>query len=196
MVEFRYRGRQISQEDILYIRALVERHPNESRRTLSTKLCEAWQWRQTNGALRDMVCRGLLLMLERAGQITLPPVSYVRHNPLARRVRPEPARIDATPMEDRLRNLQPLEFEQVRRTGKEPLFNSLMEEHHYLGYEQPVGEHLKYLVWAGYPRVRGRSPAWHGLRLRATWAAATATSAGAPKRGAGISASSRTTRDS
>jgi hypothetical protein len=41
-----------------------------------------------------------------------------------------------------LRNLQPLEFEQVRRTGKEPLFNSLMEEHHYLGYEQPVGEHL------------------------------------------------------
>ena len=23
-----------------------------------------------------------------------------------------------------------------------------MEQHHYLGYEQPVGEHLKYLVWA------------------------------------------------
>jgi hypothetical protein len=151
MVEFRYRGRQISQEDVLYIRALVERHPNESRRTLSTKLCEAWQWRQTNGALRDMVCRGLLLMLERAGQITLPPVSYVRHNPLAKRVRPDPARIDATPIEVRLRNLQPLEFEPVRRTGKEPLFNGLMEEHHYLGYEQPVGEHLKYLVWAGYP---------------------------------------------
>src|ERR1700674_1492253 len=107
-VEFKYRGRKISQEDILYIRALIERHPNESRRTLSTKLCEAWQWRQTNGALRDMVCRGMLLMLERAGQITLPPVSYVRHNPLARRARPELTRIDATPMEERLRKLQPL----------------------------------------------------------------------------------------
>ena len=23
-----------------------------------------------------------------------------------------------------------------------------MEQHHYLGYQQPVGEHLKYLVWA------------------------------------------------
>ena len=148
MVEFRYRGREISQEDILYIRALIDSHPNESRRTLSTKLCEAWQWYQANGALRDMVCRGMLLMLERAGQITLPPVSYVRHNPLAKRVRPEPARIDATPIEDRLHNLQPLEFEQVRRTTDEPLFNSLMEEHHYLGYQQPVGEHLKYLVWA------------------------------------------------
>jgi hypothetical protein len=36
-VEFKYRGREISQEDILYIRALIERHPKESRRTLSTK---------------------------------------------------------------------------------------------------------------------------------------------------------------
>src|SRR5438270_10019985 len=107
-LQFRYRGRQISQEDILYIRALIERHPNESRRTLSTKLCEAWQWRQINGALRDMVCRGMLLMLERAGQITLPPVSYVRHNPLAKRTRPLPMRIDASLMEVRLRNLQPL----------------------------------------------------------------------------------------
>jgi hypothetical protein len=110
-------------------------------------LCEAWQWRQTNGALRDMVCRSLLLMLDRAGQIELPPVSYVRHNPLANRARPEPVRIDTTPIQDRLRNLQPLEFELVRRTWKEPLWNSLLEEHHYLGYEQPVGEHLKYLVW-------------------------------------------------
>jgi hypothetical protein len=26
------------------------------------------------------------------------------------------------------------------------LFNSLVEQYHYLHYEQPVGEHLKYLV--------------------------------------------------
>jgi hypothetical protein len=45
-------------------------------------------------------------------------------------------------------NLQPLQLEQVRRTAQEPLFNSLMEQHHYLGYEQPVGEHLKYVVWS------------------------------------------------
>ena len=86
-----------------------------------------------------MVCRGMLLMLERAGQITLPPVSYVRHNPLAQRSRPEAVLIDKTAIEDPLRKLQPLEFEPVRRTAQEPLFNSLMEEHHYLGYEQPVG---------------------------------------------------------
>lgn len=148
MSPFRYRGREISAEDILYILALIERHPGESRRKLSVRLCEAWQWRQANGALRDMVCRGLLLMLERAGQITLPRVSYVRHNPLTRRARPQPVLIDTTPIEDRLCSLQPLELEQVRRTTEEPLFNSLMEQHHYLGYEQPVGEHLKYVAWS------------------------------------------------
>ena len=148
MAELRYRGREIGEEDILYIRTLIEQYPKESRRKLSVRVCEAWQWRQANGALRDMVCRGLLLMLERAGQIALPPVSYVRHNPLSKRARPEPVLIDKTPIEDPLRKLQPLEFEQVRRTVQEPLFNSLMEEHHYLGYEQPVGEHLKFLVWA------------------------------------------------
>jgi hypothetical protein len=148
MIQFCYRGREIHQEDILYIRALIERHPKASRRTLSTQLCEAWQWCQPNGALRDMVCRGMLLMLERAGQISLPPVSYVRHNPLAKRVRPEPSPIDTTPIEDRLRNLQPLEFRQVRRLPEEALFNSLLEQYHYLNYTQPVGEQLKYLVWA------------------------------------------------
>ena len=99
MAEFKYRGRVISSEDILYIRELIAAHPRESRRTLSKKLCEAWQWKQANGALRDMVCRGLLLMLDRAGQIELPPVRFVPHNPLARRARPAPVLIDTTPME-------------------------------------------------------------------------------------------------
>ena len=87
-------------------------------------------------------------MLDRAGKIVLPPVKFVPHNPLAQRARPSPVVIDTTPIEGRLRQIQPLELVQVRRSGDEPLFNSLMEEHHYLGYEQPVGEHLKYLVWA------------------------------------------------
>jgi hypothetical protein len=148
MADFKYRGRKISEEDILYIRELIAAHARASRRTLSAKLCEAWQWKQANGALCDMVCRGLLVMLDRAGEIALPPVSYVRHNPLAKRTRPAPLLLNRTPIESRLRDLAPIEFQQVRRTAEEPLFNSLMEEHHYLSYEQPVGEHLKYVVWA------------------------------------------------
>ena len=147
MAEFKYRGRVVGSADILYIRQLIAAHPEASRRTLSKKLCEAWEWRQPNGTLSDMVCRGLLVQLERAGEIRLPPVSYVRHNPLAKRARPTPLLLDMTPIESELRELGPLEFQLVRRTAEEPLFSSLLEQHHYLHYEQPVGEHLKYLVW-------------------------------------------------
>ncbi len=123
---------------------------------LSEKLCEVWQWKQANGALRDMVCRGLLLMLHRAGEIELPPIRFKTPNPFVRRVAPAPMLIDTTPIASALKELQPIELQQVRRTGDEPLFNSLMEQHHYLKYEQPVGEHLKYLAWAqGRPRVPG-----------------------------------------
>ena len=87
-------------------------------------------------------------MLERAGAIQLPPVKYVRHNPLAQRAQPAPRLIDTTSIAGDLGQLGPLEFQLVRRTGDEPLFNSLLQQHHYLGYEQGVGENLKYLVWA------------------------------------------------
>jgi len=145
---WRYRGREISAEEIVFIRRLIAEYPRASRRALSAKLCEAWGWKQANGTPRDMVCRGLLLMLHRAGQIELPRVRFTPHNPLVRRRRPTPVLIDTSPFRGPLNRLRPLEFQQVRRSGEEPLFNSLIEQHHYLGYEQPVGEHLKYLVWA------------------------------------------------
>ena len=145
---WRYRGREIRAEEILFIRQLIAQHPGLSRRRLSQKLCEAWQWKQANGALRDMMCRGLLLLLHRAGEIELPPVRYIPPNPLAKREPPAPMLIDITPIRGSLSQWQPLGIQPVRRTPEEALFNSLMEQYHYLGYEQPVGEHLKYVVWA------------------------------------------------
>src|SRR6202030_466948 len=64
------------------------------------------------------------------------------------RNKPQPILIDMTPLNGGLTDIRPITLQQVRRTSDETLFNSLIEHHHYLGYEQPVGEHLKYLVWA------------------------------------------------
>jgi len=150
--EFRYRGRIITAADIEFIRGMIAEHPGASRRALSKMLCEAWDWRQANGALRAMVCRGLMLQLHRCGHIELPQVRYVTRNPLgkrgAQRGKPAPALVDTSLLDASLASLRPLEFQQVRRTAEEPLFNSLIERYHYLSYAQPVGEHLKYLVWA------------------------------------------------
>jgi len=147
-VKLEYRGRVITPAEVALIRELIAAHPTASRRALSKRLCEAWNWVQPNGALRAMVCRGLMLGLHRAGYIELPRVRYVPPNPLVQRSRPAPSVIDETPLEASLSEIRPLEFRQVRRSGEEPLFNSLLEQHHYLGYRQPVGEHLKYLVYA------------------------------------------------
>src|SRR5437773_2112809 len=145
--EWKYRGRVITTEDTAFIRRLISENAGASRRALSAKLCDAWQWKQANGIPREMVCRGLMLMLHRAGEIELPPVRQTSLNPLVRPQRPAPVLIDNTPVHGPLSQIQPLEFQQVRRTADEPLFNSLIEQHHYRGYEQPVGEHLKYLAW-------------------------------------------------
>ena len=143
-----YRGRQVTDTDVAFIRELIAAHPTLSRRQLSQELCRAWNWVQPNGTLRDMVCRGLMLALHRAGHLGLPERRRVPPNPLAQRSSPTVLEIERRPLEASLQSLGPLRVEQVRRTPQEALFNSLLAEHHYLGYSQPVGEHLKYLVFA------------------------------------------------
>jgi hypothetical protein len=144
-----YRGRAVTADDLVFIQRMISAHPTASRRALSKKLCAAWNWIQPNGTPRDMVCRGLLLALYRAGHIELPPQRRFPPNPLAKRGRPAVPDIDRTTLHGPLKVVQPLEFRQVRRTPEERLCNSLIEQYHYLGYTQPVGEHLKYLVYAG-----------------------------------------------
>lgn len=147
-VKLTYRGRAVTDVDITFIRELIAAHPQASRRGLSLLLCEAWSWRQPNGVLRDMVCRGLMLALYRGGHIELPAVRRALRNPFVQRKKPQPIAIDSSGLKTNLKNLGPLEIRQVRRTSEERLVNSLIEQHHYLGYTQPVGEHLKYLVSA------------------------------------------------
>jgi hypothetical protein len=148
-VKLKYRGLVVTESDVASIREFIAANPTASRWALSRKLCATRGWVQSNGVLRDMVCRGLLLALHRERLIDLPPVRQVSPNPLVIRARPAPVPIDTTPVEATLGELQPLDFRQVRRTPEERLFNGLIEEHHYLGYTQPVGEHLKYMIYGG-----------------------------------------------
>jgi hypothetical protein len=146
-IVLRYRGRIVEDTDVGFIQSLIQAHPNASRRRLSEQLCAAWNWVQSNGAPCDMICRGLMLALDRGGHIQLPPVKITPHNPLLRHRRPGVPEIDASPIEASLKDLGPLEFRLVRRTPDEALFNGVIEHHHYLRYTQPVGEQLKYMIY-------------------------------------------------
>jgi hypothetical protein len=160
-----YRGRTLRAEQIGFIRDLIAQHPQASRWRLSKLLCEAWGWRHANGALRDVYARGLMLALHRGGHIELPARKRAPRKHPGRRRRPTTdILVDRRLIGGALNELEPLTFRQVRRHGEEPIFDGLIESHHYLGYTQPVGEHLKYLVYAGARPVAclaWSSAPWH-----------------------------------
>lgn len=144
----RYRGRTITGQDVAFIRSLIAAHPQATRRRLSLTLCEAWNWRQPNGQRCDAICRGLLLALHRIQIIQLPAPRRAGTPYGVHRLRPQPVLIDQSPLVATVKELQPLQILQVRRTSLEPLYDGLIEQFHYLRYCHPVGEHLKYVVFS------------------------------------------------
>ena len=180
--EFRYRGRNFSEADVESVRQVMAAHPGLSRRRLSAKLCQAWNWVQANGQPRDMVARSLMLALHRAGRIQLPAQRMSPPNNAARhRVPASELPLEVRPLACDLAQLGPLEIRSVRRTAEAGLFDRLLHTYHYLGYRRPVGEHLKYLVcgrgqplaclaWSSAPRhlgPRDRFIGWSAPQRRA-----------------------------
>ena len=95
-----------------------------------------------------MACREVLLTLKRKGLITLPPRFNSANNDKRNRSIPV-VEIDQTPLQGKPSEFQPVRLQLVRNTTLEPLYNSLIQQHHYLGYRQIVGNHLKYIAFIG-----------------------------------------------
>jgi len=146
--EIRYRGSVFTEREIGEIQAIISLNPDKSRFFLSKELCRLWNWTQPNGTPKDMVCRGLLLKLHREGLIALPPQ---KRNPtwlLRRKKTPGRIEVDESPVVAPLGELSPVTLLMVRRSPLEKLYKSLIDQHHYLGYTQPVGEHLEYIAFS------------------------------------------------
>jgi len=159
-----YHGRQVSRKDIAFIRRLIANNPDKSRYFVSRELCRRWNWRQQNGVLKDMICRGLLLKLESVGLITLPPRKRIPNNPFLNRKPPGLIKVDQTPIICDIEDIQPIELRSVRKTKYERLYNSLIHEHHYLGYTQPIGENFKYIAFSNSRPIAcigWTSAVWH-----------------------------------
>lgn len=175
MEAVRYRGKTFNTCEIEELREIISSHQDKSRWYISREICLRWGWKQPNGALKDMVCRGLLLHLHRSGLIQLPPCRKATPYRLAHSKKPEIIEVDQSPIESAFSELRPIEIHQVRRTPLGKYYNSLIEHHHYLGYTRPVGEHLEYLAmsrgrviacigWCSAPRhigCRDRHIGWN-----------------------------------
>lgn len=175
----KYRGKQFEERELQVIQAVVAEMKNGSRWGISREICRRLDWRQSNGALKDMICRSLLLRLEEQGLLQLPPSKmespYFKYGQRA----PQRMEWDQEPLVKPLAELHPIELLCVRGTELAETYKSMMAEHHYLGYTRPVGEHLEYLArwktrvlgglgWSSAPRhigCRDRHLGW-GLAER------------------------------
>ena len=139
-------GRKITPAHIQLIKQLIADNPSWGRTRLSKELCHIWSWRNLKGQIKDMACRTLLLKLEQADHIILPPPK--RNTTKAFRNRPITFIPHCTEIiSDSLKTLRPLRITKISpRTRDDKLFNCLLARYHYLGYKGIVGENIKYLV--------------------------------------------------
>lgn len=141
-VLLRYRARSIGPAELAVIRATIAAHAAAGRSRISRVLCEAWDWRQPNGQLKEYACRDLLLRLEERGYLTLPPRRRAPDGP-SRQDRllplppPGPPRTAA--------DLDTLVVRPVARAER-PLWKACLAHYHYLGYHRSVGEQLGYVA--------------------------------------------------
>jgi len=146
-------GRALRPADLGLIRGWLQAHPSSNRTRLSRELCEAWNWRNGAGRLKDMAARSLLLKLEARGEIQLPPRRTASVNGLRNR-QALWIEHEAEVLEGPLNHFQPVGIQLVAEGSCEGrLFKFLLQRHHYLGLRNCVGENLKYLARDGRSRV-------------------------------------------
>lgn len=141
------RNRVITNSELETIRRTIAREWDSGRSAISQLLCERWNWRQANGQLKGMACRELLLRLERLGYIELPPRLNEKNNIIKLIALPECYQLpNVQPITGRVDSFKNLRLELINDKKQVELWNSLIDNYHYLGYKHIVGNCLKYFV--------------------------------------------------
>ena len=142
------RRRPISAEDLTLIRSLIEQEGARGRTYISKCLCEIWDWRQSNGRFREIACRDLLRRLQTKGLIELPAMLGPARRPGYRNKVRDLDLLDRIPLTQALSRLrEQIEITLIREPKELQLFRDFIANCHYLGYQQPTGEQLKYLAY-------------------------------------------------
>jgi hypothetical protein len=142
------RRRLIGPEDLRLIRQLIEQEGAQGRSHISNRLCEIWDWRQSNGRFRQIACRELLRRLEARGLIRLPAQLCAARRRGYRNRTEAPTALDCAPLQGRLGEFRG-ELGVQLVVGPQPLalYRGLVGTYHYLGYQQATGAQLKYIAY-------------------------------------------------
>ena len=138
---------EITEQRIEQIQQLMAEHPGWHRTKLSKELCELWDWKSDIGQIKDLSCRDLLRALDKKGKIKLPPSRKTgRKEGSGSNIVIQLSIHDARPVETNLKRVMPLMVEIADARERIGEFKSFIEQYHYLGYGQSVGECIRYMV--------------------------------------------------
>ena len=140
-------GQQFTDRIISRIKKFIKHDPEESRRSLSRRVCDVMGWRSANGRLQDMSCRKALLKLDKLGVIKLPERkgtwSFQKKKTEASAFIPEHASVTCQFEELGKVILVPIES---RNSQGSRIWNGLLKASHYLGNGPLCGAQIRYLV--------------------------------------------------
>ena len=139
--------REIGPHELATINELIRTNGDRGRTYISKQLCLIWNWRLSNGQLKDIACRDLLRRLEKRGLIKLPPPLGAARRPGYKNKTSLPKDFVSKPLSQSLQDFSSIDIEMVRGGPQECLYNALIGTYHYLGYHQGAGEQLKYIIY-------------------------------------------------
>lgn len=163
------------EEQLTIIRNLLDaREDGVTRSEIARRVCEALQWRNQQGGLKEMGARVALLKLHRAGWIDLPEPIH-RNSNANREKRLVDAPVPLPPDREIRCSLHELGSISLHRvTGREEslLWDGMIDRYHYLGHAPLSGAQIRYLIESERKGVLGAigfGAAAFALRARDQW---------------------------
>jgi len=139
----KYCGRVFEDSEIEFIRNLAL-EPSISRRELSRRICQQFEWRKADGGLKDMSCRVALLRMQKDGLVELQSVKR-RGNPHHAIPRTMDTALQP-PILCSAGQLHNIRLEVVKPGKSSKLWNEYIDRYHYLGHKTLPGAQLRYFA--------------------------------------------------
>ena len=175
-MNLKFCGQTVSEQQISEIQEIISTFPLISRTELANTISELFSWRRPTGKLKTVECRQFLEQLNNAGVIHLPALkTQYRKKSSAPAFRLIQTKIPEHFVEATLSELMPIFLEHVVTKQQRHLWNSYIEQFHYMGFATPFGACLRYFIQSASldnPKTLGcfqfSSPAWR-IEARDKW---------------------------
>ena len=165
-------GRRFSLRELNLIIEMATSCKNLSRKEVVATICDFLNWRAPNGSLKIMSCSRALERFEKLGILSLPK-KVERAKPRSPNFK-DVSQLPHAPLTGRLQDVAPIELRRVTTKGDRDLWNSYVQNYHYLGYKIPFGPHIRYLMVS--KKLNGQvlgcllfTPASWALKARDEW---------------------------